>query len=75
MVKKMILDTKQFLTIGELCERLNVTRDTLLAWRKNGINGRKLPVRRAGRRVYFDHAEVLEFLGWEDRDTGDAAKA
>lgn len=69
----MILDTRNLLTTAELCERLQVSHVTLLNWRRYGINGRKLPICRVGHRVYYDHAEVIAFLGWEDRDNANSS--
>ena len=52
-----VLETTRFLGVREAAELLCVSTRTIYGW----VQQRRIPYRKAGRRVLFDEAEILEW--------------
>jgi excisionase family DNA binding protein len=57
MAARSGIETTRFLGVSEAAELLCVSPRTVYGW----VQQRRIPFRKAGRRVLFDEAEILEW--------------
>lgn len=47
---------ESLMSMAEVCKELDISKTTLIAWKKNGL----VPFVRLGHRVYFERSKVLD---------------